>query len=73
MDITSLKVGMSGIISQIVGGDDLSMQLEEMGFVPGCEVSVVSRGPFAGPIALAVRGTTIALRRNEASRIKIGS
>ena len=73
MDITSLKVGMSGIISQIVGGDDLSMQLEEMGFVPGCEVSVVSRGPFAGPVALAVRGTTIALRRNEASRIKIGS
>ena len=73
MDITSLKAGMSGIISQIVGGDDLSMQLEEMGFVPGCEVSVVSRGPFAGPIALAVRGTTIALRRNEASRIKIGS
>ena len=73
MDITSLKAGMSGIISQIVGGDDLSMQLEEMGFVPGCEVSVVSRGPFAGPIALAVRGTTIALRRNEAIRIKIGS
>ena len=73
MDITSLKVGMSGIISQIVGGDDLSIQLEEMGFVPGSEISVVSRGPFAGPVALAVRGTTIALRRNEASRIKIGS
>ncbi|MCH8218760.1 MAG: ferrous iron transport protein A [Planctomycetes bacterium] len=73
MDITSLKVGMSGIISQIVGGDDLSIQLEEMGFVPGCEISIVSRGPFAGPVALAVRGTTIALRRSEASRIKIGS
>ncbi len=73
MDITQLKAGMSGIISQIVGGDDLSIQLEEMGFVPGSEISVVSRGPFAGPVALAVRGTTIALRRNEASRIKIGS
>ncbi len=73
MDITQLKAGMSGIISQIVGGDDLSIQLEEMGFVPGSEISVVSRGPFAGPVALAVRGTTIALRRSEASRIKIGS
>lgn len=73
MDITQLKAGMSGIISQIVGGDDLSIQLEEMGFVPGSEISVVSRGPFAGPVALAVRGTTFALRRNEASRIKIGS
>ncbi|MCH7918358.1 MAG: ferrous iron transport protein A [Planctomycetes bacterium] len=73
MDITQLKAGMSGIISQIVGGDDLSIQLEEMGFVPGSEISVVSRGPFAGPVALAVRGTTFALRRSEASRIKIGS
>ena len=73
MDITQLKAGMSGIISQIVGGDDLSIQLEEMGFVPGSEISVVSRGPFAGPVALAVRGTTLALRRSEASRIKIGS
>ena len=53
MDITSLKAGMSGIISQIVGGDDLSIQLEEMGFVPGCEISVVSRGPFARPVYLA--------------------
>lgn len=73
MDITALKAGMKAKISQIVGGDDLSIQLEEMGFVPGCEVSVVSRGPFAGPVALAVRGTTIALRRSEASRIKIDS
>lgn len=54
MDITSLKAGMSGTKSQIVGGDDLSIQLEEMEFVPGCEISLVSRGSFAGPVYLAM-------------------
>ena len=73
MDIASLKAGMTARISQIVGADELSIQLQEMGFVPGCEVSMVSRSPFAGPVALAVRGTTIALRQSEASRIKLGS
>ena len=71
MDLSALKTGMKGIIKEISGRDDLALQLLEMGFVPGCEVAVVSRGPFNGPLAVAVRGARIALRHGEAKRIKI--
>ncbi len=71
MNLATLKPGTSAVISEIAGGDELSSRLEEIGFNPGCEVSVVSRTPFRGPVAVAIRGTTIALRENEASRIKL--
>ena len=71
MDVTVLETGMKGIIREISGRDDLALQLLEMGFVPGCEVGVVSRGPFNGPLAVTVRGARIALRSDEAKRIKV--
>jgi len=71
MAITSLKMGMSGTIKEIVGMDDLSLRLQEIGFVPGSQINVISKAPFGGPLAIQVKGSTIALRRNEADRILV--
>ena len=71
MNVATLKAGMSAIIKEISGQDDLAIQLQELGFVRGCQVAVVSRSPFNGPMAVAMRGTKIALRPNEARRIRI--
>ncbi len=71
MNLATLRAGMRAIITEITGMDDVAFQLQELGFNPGCEVSVLNRSPFGGPVTVAVRGATIALRRTEADRVKL--
>ncbi len=71
MTVTTLNVGMTAIIKEIQGHDALAFQLQELGFVPGSKLVVLSKTPFNGPLAVAIRGAIIALRPNEARRIRI--
>jgi ferrous iron transport protein A len=51
---------------------DLARRLLEMGLLEGAEVEVLHQAPFGGdPIAVRVRGSLIALRRNEACFIEV--
>jgi ferrous iron transport protein A len=51
---------------------DLTRRLLEMGLLEGAEVEVLHQAPFGGdPIAVRVRGSVIALRRNEANTIEV--
>ncbi len=73
--VADLKIGESAVISSV--GDNCidihchCLRLMELGFTPGQEVTLVARSPFKDPLAVSVRGTVIALRRNEAECIKI--
>ncbi len=50
----------------------LARQLEEIGFLPGEPVCVMSRGLFGGdPLAVRVGLSTFALRRDEARCIDV--
>lgn len=71
MDLATLKVGVTACIKEIAGMDSLAHQLQEIGFTPGSEVAVVSRSLFDGPMAVSLRGARIALRPNEARRIRL--
>ena len=71
MTIAELELGKGAIIRAIEGDPLMNNQLQELGFTPGCEVKLVSRGPFRDPLAFTIRGTTIALRKAEAAVIKI--
>lgn len=46
-------------------------RLLDLGFVPGTEVKVVMASPLGDPVAYEVRGTTVALRREQARAIRI--
>ncbi len=53
-------------------GEEGVRRLMELGFVPGERVRVVRRGfPSGDPIAVRIGTSTFALRRTEASAIKI--
>jgi len=73
--VADLKTGDTANITSV--GDDCieihchCLRLMELGFTPGQEVTVVAKSPFKDPIAVSVRGTIIALRKNEAECIKI--
>jgi ferrous iron transport protein A len=51
---------------------DLVRRLLEMGMLEGAHVEVLHQAPFGGdPLAIRVRGSIIALRRNEANHIEV--
>lgn len=67
--LTHLNRGDSAVIRSLQGHQELRFRLQEMGFTPGVEVRLVARAAFGGPLAFALRGTTVALRRSDADCI----
>lgn len=52
--------------------DRVVERLMEFGFLPGEPIVVLHQAPFSGdPIAVRVRGTTVALRRAEAACVEV--
>jgi ferrous iron transport protein A len=61
-------------VSAPAGQDEQVRQLEELGFLPGESVCVMTRGLFSGdPLAVRVGLSTFALRRDEARCIVLES
>ena len=53
------------------GGRKLRRRLLDLGFVPGTEVVAETKSPGGDPVAYRIRGTLIAVRREQASLIRI--
>ncbi len=68
---SELNSGEKGIISEIDCSHPSSRRILEVGFTPGQEIELVSKSIFQDPIAFSIRGTIIAIRKNEAECIKI--
>lgn len=66
---------MRALISKVGGGlcsPTLTQRLLEMGFLEGSWVEIAHEAPFGGdPLAVRVRGTLVALRRQEADVIEV--
>ena len=80
--LSDLKVKQTAIISKVnrtvsdnVNQPDLvASRLETLGFVPGTQVQVITKGIFGGdPILIQIGFTRFALRKVEAERIEIHS
>lgn len=69
--LASLGAGERAVIHALNAGDRFRRRLLDLGFVPGTVVEAVRRSPFGDPVAVSVRGTTIALRLEDAGRIAI--
>jgi len=72
MTLLDLKLGQSATIKAVSSDiETLCRELQELGFTPGTEVSLVSKGLFGNPLAYTVRGTVFALRKHEAGAIQV--
>lgn len=81
MRLTELKSKQRATISQIhhlvsnvseKKQDGIAARLMNLGFVPGEQVEIITRGLFGGePILVKVGLSRFALRKNEADRIEI--
>lgn len=70
-----LNAGQRGTILSVEGAEtesSIARRLMEMGFLEGAVAEVLHVAPFgADPIAVRVRGTLVALRRQEASLVSV--
>ena len=66
-----LPVGQRSEVTAVSAAADQRRRLQELGFVPGGEVTAVQESPWGDPVAYAVCGAVIALRRADARQITV--
>ncbi|NLV58279.1 MAG: ferrous iron transport protein A [Clostridiales bacterium] len=69
MPLSMAAVGVANRIRKITGKDEVRRHLENLGFVTGESVTVVSQ--LAGNMILSIKGSRIALDKTMANRIMI--
>jgi len=66
-----LPVGSRARVTGVQGGGKHERRMLDMGFVPGAEVAVVRRAPLGDPVAYRIKGTAVALRREDAYAVLV--
>lgn len=68
---SELNLGEKGIIKDISNSNSYYKRLIEIGFTPGQEIQLLNTSIFNDPLTFSLRGTLIALRKNQADCIII--
>ena len=66
-----LRTGRRAVIAGLNAPEAQRQRMLDLGFVPGRPVSALQESPWGDPVAYAVCGAVIALRRADAHRIGI--
>lgn len=69
--LNQLKEGESCTVSKLEINGAMRYRLSELGFIQGSEVTCLQKSFSGDPTAYFVRGAVIALRKDDASKIKI--
>ena len=69
--LAQLAIGARGQVQRVVGHDEISTRLMEMGLTPGIAVHVLGAAPLGDPIELELRGYRLSVRRSEAQRVEL--
>ena len=69
MPLVLAKTGEANVIVKVGGNPQLKKHLEDMGFVPGGSVTVVSA--IAGDLIVSVKQARVAISREMAGKIMI--
>ncbi|MBO5733296.1 MAG: FeoA domain-containing protein [Clostridia bacterium] len=69
--LSSLVPGECGIVENIDVKSPIRNRLFDLGIVPGTKILCVMKSPLGDPIVYFVRGTLIALRISDSSRISV--
>jgi len=69
--LAELHVGQTARVRQILGTDEVSMRLLEMGLTPAVEVRLIGTAPLGDPLELELRGYRLSVRKSEAALVEI--
>ena len=71
MTINDLKIGESGVITQVGGEGPLRLRFLDMGLIPGTKVTLQKVAPMNDPIQIHLRGYELTIRREDAMQIAL--
>lgn len=69
--LAELRRGSRARVAKVLGMDDVSVRLMEMGLTPGVELLLVGTAPLGDPLELELRGYRLSIRRSEAARVEV--
>ena len=69
--LSQMPVGSTCTIADLHLEGLLRRRVMDLGIIPGTAVQCIRKGPSGDPIAYTVRGTTIALRKEDAAKINV--
>lgn len=71
LTLADLTPGLSGRLTGLTAAGILAQRFEDMGLLPGTVIHCLFASPAGTPIAYALRGTILALRRETAAQLLI--
>jgi len=66
-----LPVSSRARVAEVQGGGKHQRRMLDMGFVPGAAVAVIRTAPLGDPIEYRIKGTAVALRREDANTVLV--
>ena len=71
MTLDKLPIDKRAVITSVGGEGNLRNHLLDMGIIPKTVVSVRKTAPLGDPIEISLRGYTMTLRKDDASKIEV--
>ncbi len=69
--LSDLKIGSAATVVDLLAQGAERWRLMDLGILPGTRIEAVMASPLGEPIAYRIRGSMIALRRQQAEQIEI--
>ena len=69
--LADFPIGAQLRVVRVIGGDEISHRLLEMGLTPGVRVTLIGAAPLGDPLELELRGYRLSVRRSEAARVEV--
>jgi Fe2+ transport system protein FeoA len=69
--LSALPRGVDAEVVRVDGASPVGRRLGAMGFVRGARVEAIGRMPFGDPLVIALEGTRVALRKDEAALVQV--
>ncbi|WP_047268151.1 ferrous iron transport protein A [Marinitoga sp. 1197] len=67
--LSSLKIGMDGIIVRLEFDENVKERFIAMGLIPGKKIIYIHESPFGDPMVFKIDDNKIMIRKNEAQKI----
>ena len=71
LSVADLEIGERGAVETVAGRGAVKRRIMDMGMVPGAVVEIIQVAPLGDPIEIKLKGYRLALRREEASRVRV--
>lgn len=71
MFLSNMKIGDKVIVKKIVAKENIKRRILDLGVIEGTIIKCVLKSPFNDPLAYLIRGSVIAIRKEDVKKIEV--